>query len=153
MSTGSSQGRSRVSISKVLNAAGPFLGLVLVVGLFCLSSEVRPYFLTGPNLKIILTQTVVVAVCALGMTMIIVSGGIDLSCGSAVAFTSVVGAVALNKGCSPWTAAQLTILAGGVLGLVNGAMIAGLRMMPFIVTLGMMGVARGPAKWIAEIKR
>jgi ribose transport system permease protein len=134
---------------KVLNAAGPFFGLLLVVGLFCLSSEVRPYFLTGPNFKIILTQTVVVAICALGMTMIIVSGGIDLSCGSAVALTSVVGAVALAKGRSPSEAAQLTILAGALIGLINGGMIAGLRMMPFIVTLGMMGVARGLAKWIA----
>jgi len=149
MSPPASSSAARFSISKLLNTAGPFLGLLLVVGLFCLSSEVRPYFLTGPNFKIILTQTVVVAICALGMTMIIVSGGIDLSCGSAVAVTSVVCAVALTKGFSPWAAAQLTILAGGVVGVINGAMIAGLRMMPFIVTLGMMGVARGLAKWIA----
>jgi ribose transport system permease protein len=149
MSTVTLDRRSRLSVARVLNVAGPFLGLLLVVGLFCLSSEVRPYFFTGPNFKIILTQTVVVAICALGMTMIIVSGGIDLSCGSAVALTSVVCAVALTRGHSTWTASQLTILAGGAIGLINGAMIAGLRMMPFIVTLGMMGVGRGLAKWIA----
>jgi len=83
------------------------------------------------------------------MTMIIVSGGIDLSCGSAVALTSVVGAVALTKGYSVASAAALTICAGGLIGLLNGSLIAGLRMMPFIVTLGMMGVARGTAKWLA----
>ena len=60
----------------------------------------RPYFLTGANFKIILTQTVIVAVCALGMTMIIVSGGIDLSVGSIVALTGVVGAVAIEAGWS-----------------------------------------------------
>jgi ABC-type xylose transport system permease subunit len=121
-----------------------------VLALFSLSAEVRPYFFTGANFKIILTQTVVVAIGALGMTMIIVSGGIDLSCGSAVAFTSVVGAVTLLKGFSPAVGVAFAILAGGLIGLINGATIAGLRMMPFIVTLGMMGVVRGAAKWLAE---
>src|SRR5882757_3150626 len=83
---------------RFLNILGPFLGLVLVIGLFSLSSEVRPYFLTGANFKIILVQTVIVAIGALGMTMIIVSGGIDLSVGSVVALTSVVGATLLVHG-------------------------------------------------------
>lgn len=137
-------------IRNLLNVLGPFLGLLFVVGLFCLSSEVRPYFLTGANFKIILTQTVIVAIGALGMTMIIISGGIDLSVGSAVALTSVVGATLLVKQFSPAAAIALTILAGGAIGLINGTIIAGFRMMPFIVTLGMMGVARGGAKWLAE---
>jgi len=50
----------------LLNALGPFVGLAFVIGLFCLSAEVRPYFLTGANFKIILTQTVIVAIGALG---------------------------------------------------------------------------------------
>jgi ribose transport system permease protein len=134
----------------LLNVLGPFFGLLFVIGLFCLSSEVRPYFLTGANFKIILTQTVIVAIGALGMTMIIISGGIDLSVGSVVALTSVVGAKLLVQHYSPASAIALTILAGGLIGLVNGTIIAGFRMMPFIVTLGMMGVARGSAKWLAE---
>src|SRR5678815_4949911 len=134
---------------RFLNILGPFLGLLFVVGLFCLSSEVRPYFLTGANAKIILTQTVIVAIGTLGMTMIIVSGGIDLSVGSVVALTSVVGATSLLKGYSPVTAALLTILVGILIGLLNGLIIGGLRMMPFIVTLGMMGIARGAAKWLS----
>ncbi|MBI3416353.1 MAG: ABC transporter permease [Verrucomicrobia bacterium] len=137
------------SVGSVLNSVGPFLGLLLVIGLFSLSSEVRSFFLTGANFKIILTQTVIVAIGALGMTMIIVSGGIDLSVGSAVALASVVGATLLVKGFSPAVAALITILSGGVIGLVNGAVIAGFRMLPFIVTLGMMGVGRGAAKWLA----
>src|SRR6185436_7855136 len=130
-------------------AVGPVLGLVLVVGLFSLSPAVRSHFFTGINFKIILMQTVIVAIGALGMTMIIVSGGIDLSVGSSVALTSVLGAILLVNGHSPATAALLTIFAGAAIGLVNGSIIAGLRMMPFIVTLGMMGVARGAAKGIA----
>ncbi|MHC1765249.1 MAG: ABC transporter permease [Verrucomicrobiia bacterium] len=134
---------------QALNVLGPFIGLLFVIGLFCLSSEVRPYFLTGPNFKIILTQTVIVAIGALGMTMIIISGGIDLSVGSVVALASVVGASLLAKDYSAATAIALTVLAGGLTGFVNGAIIGGFRMMPFIVTLGMMGVARGVGKWLA----
>jgi ribose transport system permease protein len=134
---------------RLLNILGPFFGLLLVIGLFCLSSEVRPYFLTGPNFKIILTQTVIVAIGTLGMTIIIVSGGIDLSVGSVVALTSVVGATSLLKGHSVFQAAFLTIAVGGGIGVLNGLAIGALRMMPFIVTLGMMGVARGTAKWLS----
>lgn len=134
---------------QALNVLGPFIGLLFVIGLFCLSSEVRPYFLTGPNFKIILIQTVIVAIGALGMTMIIISGGIDLSVGSVVALTSVVGATLLVKEFPPAAAIALTLLAGGMVGLINGAIVGGFRMMPFIVTLGMMGVARGAAKWLA----
>ena len=136
-------------LAGLFSAVGPFLGLLLVLGLFSLSSEVRPFLFTGGNFKIILIQTVIVAIGALGMTMIIVSGGIDLSVGSAVALTSVLGATLLVKGYSAVAAVVLTVLAGGLIGLVNGLVIAGFRMMPFIVTLGMMGVVRGLAKWLA----
>src|SRR5437016_3671157 len=134
---------------RFFNVVGPFLGLLLIIGLFSLSPTVRPYFLTGANFKIILTQTVIVAVGTLGMTIIIVSGGIDLSVGSVVALTSVVGATSLLKGFSVFTAGLLTIAVGSGIGLLNGLAIGGLRMMPFIVTLGMMGVARGTAKWLS----
>src|SRR6266571_4575982 len=134
---------------RLINLLGPFLGLFLVVGLFSLSPSVRPYFLTGANFKIILTQTVIVAIGTLGMTLIIVSGGIDLSVGSVVALTSVVGATTLAKGHSALMAGWLTIAVGAGAGLVNGVVIGGLRMMPFIVTLGMMGIARGTAKWLS----
>ena len=134
---------------RAINVIGPFFGLLLVLGLFSLSSEVRPYLFTGGNFKIILIQTVIVAVGALGMTLIIVSGGIDLSVGSAVAMTSVLGATLLVEGYSTAVTILLTVLAGGLIGLLNGLMIAGFRMMPFIVTLGTMGIVRGVAKWLA----
>jgi len=139
----------RPNVGRVLNAVGPVFGLALVIFLFSLSSTVRSHFFTGLNCKIILLQTVIVAIGALGMTMIIVSGGIDLSVGSVVALSGVVGATSLVKGFTPATAILLTIAVAGGIGLINGLIIAGFRMMPFIVTLGMMGVARGTAKWLA----
>lgn len=133
----------------LINALGPFLGLILVVGLFSLSSEVRASFLTGINFKIILLQTVIVGIGTLGMTMIIVSGGIDLSVGSVVALCSVIGAVRLNAHTNVFLTSTLVIAAGAGIGLLNGSLVAALRIMPFIVTLGMMGIVRGVAKWLS----
>jgi ribose transport system permease protein len=106
-------------------------------------------FISVANLKTVLAQTVIVGIGTLGMTMIIISGGIDLSVGSSVALTSVLGATLLVKGWPALVVVLMTIGAGGLIGLINGTIIASLRMMPFIVTLGMMGVARGVAKWVA----
>jgi ribose transport system permease protein len=72
--------------------------------------------------------------------------------GSVVALASVVGAKLLSLP-EPWSTPAViaaTVLAGATVGLINGSLVAGLRMMPFIVTLGMMGVARGAAKWLGE---
>ena len=134
---------------KVFAKAGPFLGLLVVIALFAIPTETREFFLTYHNFKTIFTQTVIVAVGALGMTIIIVSGGIDLSVGSSVAFTSVVGALLVQKGWGPAGTALAMIAAGGIIGLLNGAAIAALRLVPFIITLGMLGVARGSAKRLA----
>jgi len=141
--------RPSVPWKQMLNALAPFLGLLFVVALVSLNADVRAHFFTGGNLKVILIQTVIVALGALGMTMIIVSGGIDLSVGSVVALTSVIGAGLLVQQVPVGATVLITLLAGAAIGLVNGSIIAGFRMTPFIVTLGMMGIARGVAKWLA----
>lgn len=138
------------TVRRVLAQAGPFLGLLVVITLFAIPAETREFFLTYHNLKIVLTQTVIVAIGALGMTLIIVGGGIDLSAGSSIAFTSVVGALLIQKGWGPVPVCGAVILAGGLIGLLNGAAIAALRLVPFIITLGTLGVARGAAKWLAD---
>jgi ribose transport system permease protein len=138
------------TVRRVLAQAGPFLGLLVVITLFAIPAETREFFLTYHNFKIILTQTVIVAIGALGMTLIIVGGGIDLSAGSSIAFTSVVGALLIQKGWGPVPVCGAVILAGGLIGLLNGAAIAALRLVPFIITLGTLGVARGAAKWLAD---
>ena len=162
---------------KHLNTLGPLVGLVFVVAVFSLllawkdvvdhrefsgAQDVGLFtalgeaefsglkaFLGGANGKIILTQTIIVALGALGMTLIIISGGIDLSAGSVVALSSVVGARLLNTECPMVGVVLIAIAAGGLIGLVNGVVITGLRLLPFIVTLGMMTIARGTAKWMA----
>ncbi len=137
-------------MKNLLSKFGPFLGLLLVIGLFSLDGEVREFFLSYANFKIVLTQTVIVAIGALGMTLIIISGGIDLSVGSVIALTSVVGALLIQQDWPTVAVVLSVIAAGGFIGLLNGAAIAGLRMTPFIITLGTLGIARGVAKWLAN---
>jgi len=134
----------------VIRILTPFIGLALVILIFGVLTGSLIQYLSVPNVRIVLAQTVIVAIGAIGMTLIIVSGGIDLSAGSSVALSGVVGAVLIVKGYSAATAIVLTILAGGIIGLLNGTLISVFRMMPFIVTLGMMGIARGMAKWLAN---
>ena len=152
------------NLAKLLSVLGPFLVLLFVTLLFAAllgakdaasrhgdnpTEDLKNFFSTV-NVVTILAQSVIVAIGALGMTLIIVSGGIDLSVGSVIALTSVTGAVLLRASWASGSALLVTVLAGGVVGLVNGALIAGLRMTPFIVTLGMLGIARGVAKWLAD---
>src|SRR5689334_20493265 len=108
----------RSSAWRLLNSVGPCLGLLMVIGLFSLSPTVRPYFLTGANFKIILTQTVIVAIGSLGMTLVIVSAGIDLSVGSVVALASVVGAISLLHGHSVFVSTCFTLAVGALVGLI-----------------------------------
>lgn len=143
-------GATRVGAMRVwLGRLGPFLGLVIVVLIFVVLSGDPARFLSPFNLRIVLSQTVIVAIGAIGMTMLIVSGGIDLSVGSSIALTSVVVAVSALAGWPPIAAVTAGVLVGGLVGLVNGLAVTGLRVVPFIATLGMLGIARGLAKWLA----
>ena len=98
-------------------------------------------------------QTAIVCVAALGMTMVIVSGGIDLSVGSIVALSTVVTAVLLRQGAGPLAAALGAVAAGALCGAINGLLITRLRVVPFIVTLGTMLLVRGAAKGLADERR
>ena len=132
-----------------LATLGPFLGLLAVIGVFALLTDTPDQYLSVRNFRIVVAQTVIVALGAIGMTMIIVSGGIDLSVGSVIALTGVVTAIAIRDGVSPLMAVVYSVLAGGVVGVINGLLITRLRVIPFIATLGTLGMARGVAKWIA----
>src|SRR5262249_30054344 len=133
------------ALRRSLGRAGPALALLVVVGAFALLTGEPSHYLSPLNLRIVLSQTVIVALGAIGMTMIIVSGGIDLSVGSAIALTGVVAALGVAAGWSPALAIVAAVATGGIVGLTNGALITGLRVVPFIATLGMLGVARGVA--------
>jgi ribose transport system permease protein len=126
-----------------LRRLGPFIGLAFVFAVF--SSLTFKTFVTVSNLKLLLQQTSIVGIVALGMTLIIISGGIDLSVGSNVAFSAVIVARLLEHNVSPVLAALGGMAAGTLVGLLIGGLITGVRLSPFIATLGIMGAMRGTA--------
>ena len=136
-------------VRKWLALLGPFMGLLAVLLLFAILTGSPEKYLSPFNIRIVLSQTVIVAISAIGMTLIIISQGIDLSVGSTIALTGVVAALSINSGFDPFIAVSLAIVTGGVVGCSNGLLITKLRVVPFIATLGMLGLARGAAKWIA----
>lgn len=148
VATPSSPGRT--DVRRWLVRLAPVLGLVIVIVAFALVNPAPEQYLSVRNLRIVLAQTVIVAVASIGMTIIIVSGGIDLSVGSIIALSGVVTAVLLRDGGAPIVAVATGVLVGGLIGIINGLVITRLKVMPFIATLGMLGVARGVAKWMAD---
>src|SRR5919201_1564349 len=114
--------------------AGPWVGFVAVLALFVLligiKGELGTYLSTG-NLRVLLHEGTVPAIVGLGMLLVLISGGIDLSVGAVRALVAAGVAV------------------GGVCGLVNGLLVTRLKLQPFVATLGMFGIARGLAVWLA----
>jgi ribose transport system permease protein len=126
-----------------INVYQRFLPFVSLVVLCLVIAILEPKFLSGANLAGITRQTAVVTIMAIGMTMVMVSGGIDLSVGSMMALASVLGAFVMAAGAPVLVGIGTSVAAGGICGLINGSTIATLRIPPFIVTLGAMGVYRG----------
>lgn len=124
--------------------------LVGLLALCVLLAILTPHFLTVSNLLNVLEQTSINAIVAVGMTFVIVSGGIDLSVGSIVALAGVVLASALQLGWPVAAAVPVALVVGSACGLANGLLVTAGRLPPFIATLGMMSVARGLALMWAE---
>ena len=140
--------------ANILSRYGNVAGLLIALAaLFLFFLWQVPTFANATNLQTLARQATIVALAALGMTFVIISGGIDLSVGSAVALVSVVIAWFLRDGYSASTALLAGLIAGCLCGLFNGALITKLRVTPFIVTLGTLLVFRGVAKWIGEEKK
>lgn len=135
----------------LLDRGGPVIGLMFVAALF--GALVGPQFFGGANLELIARQTAIVCTAALGMTMVIVSGGIDLSVGSIVALSTVAIALLLRSEAGPAAAAIGGVLIGALCGMASGILVTTLRVVPFIVTLGMMLLVRGAAKGLADERR
>jgi len=126
---------------------GTLVGLALLV---ILLSLLTPHFLSVSNLLNVMEQTSINAVIAVGMTFVILSGGIDLSVGSVLALAGVVLASALRAGATMPLSIPAGVGAGAVCGLVNGLLITRGRLPAFIATLGMMSIARGAALVFTE---
>lgn len=145
MNTDSATPKKAALFSRKANLAAfekiyAFLGLIL---LSIILSVLSPHFLTMDNLLSIALQTSIIAILALGQTFIIISSGIDLSVGSILALSGVITSQLIVQGWPVFLAIVVGVLVGGLLGMINGFVIAKGNLPPFIVTLGMMGVARG----------
>jgi ribose/xylose/arabinose/galactoside ABC-type transport system permease subunit len=134
--------------SSLTQTLGPLAGLLLIFSLFAIIGPES--FFSSNNLETIARQTAIVGSAALGMTLIIISGGIDLSVGSIIALVTVAIAALLQAGVDPLLAALGGVGTGIVCGFANGYLITRLRVVPFIVTLGTLLVVRGAAKGFAR---
>src|SRR5262249_48687203 len=125
------------TIRTVWTVLGPFLGLLLITALFAWLTRENGRFLEAGNWRLIAKSSVVVGIAALGMTVVMIAGGIDLSVGSAVALVTVVIVMSVRKlGLSVPLAMGVGVSVGLLCGLLNGVMISLLRVVPFIITLG-----------------
>ncbi|HEY2434407.1 MAG TPA: ABC transporter permease [Vicinamibacterales bacterium] len=134
-----------------VDRAGTLIGLIVVATIFGILVG-RQFYAPG-NLDLMARQAAIVCVSAIGMTIVIAAGGIDLSVGSIIALTTVAIAIALRAGMGPLAAAVAGVAAAAVCGLLNGLLITRLNVIPFIVTLGTMLVVRGAAKGLADERR
>jgi ribose/xylose/arabinose/galactoside ABC-type transport system permease subunit len=132
----------------LLAKLGPLIGLVFVFALFAIMAWDR--FATPGNIVLMLRHTTVVGIAALGMTLIIISGGIDLSVGSAIALTTVTTALMMKHGMSPTLSAALAIGVTALCGLLTGVLVTWGKLAPFVVTLGLWGALRGLALGLAN---
>ena len=135
----------------LLDRAGTFIGLLLVAVIFGVLVG-RQFFAPG-NIELMARQAAIVSMAALGMTVVIAAGGIDLSVGSMVALTTVVIALMLRAEATPLVAALAGVAIAALCGLLNGLLITQLEVVPFIVTLGTMLIIRGAAKGLADERR
>ena len=122
-----------------LRDAGTLFGLILIVVVF---ASLTPVFLTAPNLINILQQSSINAAIALGMTLVIISGGIDLSVGPTAALSAVIGASLMVAGVPIPLAIMASLGVGVLCGLFNGVLVAYAGLQPFIVTLGGLSLYR-----------
>ncbi|HCM99890.1 MAG TPA: ribose ABC transporter permease [Pantoea ananatis] len=125
-----------------LRDAGTLIGLLIIVVTF---SFLSPVFFTVPNLLNILQQSSINALIALGMTLVIISGGIDLSVGPTAALSAVLGATLMVSGVPVPLAIMATLCVGAVSGIFSGTLIAYAGLQPFIVTLGCLSLFRAIA--------
>lgn len=133
---------THLNSKKIFDNMGAFIALIILV---IIMTFLSPAFLQTQNILNILVHISTIAIMGIGMTFIILTGGIDLSVGSLAAFTALIMAVLMKAGVPVWAALLIGAAAGALQGWLNGAIIALVNVPPFIVTLGMMSIARGGA--------
>lgn len=123
--------------------------LIVMIVFFSITS---PYFLQIDNFMTIALQTAITAITSYGLTFVIISGANDISIGSSIALTGVIAALMLAAGWPVWISLFITLLAGALIGILNGLMVAEMKLPPFIATLGSQMALRGLAMIISDAK-
>ncbi len=145
------RGMTRTEVAQFLLRGRAFIALIVLVAFFW---WVESSFLTGANIEILVKQTALNGILAIGMTFVILTGGIDLSVGSLVGFTGIVAGLLIHEGLQvadwvifphTWMVLVIALAAGTFMGAVSGFIITRFNVAPFIATLGMLMVARGLA--------
>ena len=135
--------------ARFLGTHGILLALII---LLAIGAALSPHFLTAGNLSNVARNTSIVGIVAIGMTFVILTRGIDLSVGSMLGFSAIVFALLMKSGV-PWPLAiLLTVAAGAMVGALNGLGITKGRLQPFIMTLGMLVIARGVTMTLVDGK-
>ncbi len=134
--------RAAMRLMPSLRDAGVLIGLILIMAVF---GVLTPTFLTERNLVNVLQQSSINACIAVGMTLVIISGGIDLSVGPVAALAAVIAGSMMLAGLPPVLAAAVALMVGAGCGAVNGAIVALGGLQPFIVTLGTLSLFRALA--------
>lgn len=127
-----------------------FSTVLILIMLMVVLTIMKPVFMTGNNIMTILLQTAVIAVIAIGETLVIITSGIDLSVGSLVAISGVSSAIFMRDGMNMVLACILGILISAACGLINGFIVAKGNIPEFIVTLGMMSIVRGASLVVTQ---
>ena len=138
------------TLSKKLSKVPGMGALVPLIVIVVFMSIARKNFLTVDNITGILRQASVYAIMGIGMTFVTLTGGVDLSQGSVLAMCCVSCAMTINATGNMWLGMIAAVVCGAIVGLINGAAIAYVRLPPFIMTLGSMYMARGVTLWVTN---
>lgn len=143
--------RTQSALARIVGKQSFWVFIAAVIACIALSLATDS-FSSSQNLFNVTRNFAFVAIVAIGMTVVIISGGIDLSVGSTLCLSAMVLAILMNAGNPLWLSASVAIGAALVVGLVNGLLIAYLRIPPFVVTLGMLSLARSAAMVLSDNK-
>ncbi|MBK5261840.1 MAG: ABC transporter permease [Peptostreptococcaceae bacterium] len=142
VSTKMAESKSALAVKLLKSFLSNYLFIVLI-GIVVLGSILSPYFLTSRNIGNVLTFAAVVSIIAVGQFFVIVTGGIDLSVGSMVALSTVIAAVSMKSGASPFMSSIFALLITSGFGGLSGLLVIKAKIAPFIATLAMMSIVRG----------
>lgn len=120
-----------------------FCGLIVLCAAFGI---INPLFFSKRNISNLLRQIAPIILIGIAQSYVLITGNIDLSIGSVVGMSTMISATLMTKGMNPWFASLLTLLASLAIGLLNGYLVAGFKLPPFIATLGTMTICRGIAQ-------